>query len=650
MSAATALRALIMPRPAVEPARADTAAPGLRQMRADLAASSSRTRPAWLDAAYADPAGFWQRLGAELIAAAPGVPASAVFEWYTLFHEFGRRHAVAGRAALSEFSPAAGFRDVTYEAVSRQAQSVAGAWREQGVVPGASVCLVLEPSPIYLVCLLAAWCCGAVVSVVPPDGPSFVRRALLALGATPPSLRPAPAANGAPPPSVFVASGTKARPWTSDLGAIAALHWEVPATTAALAEPHRFAAGSIAARFFSPLGDDWDHPVELSAEQLYLGALRDGLLCFQLAPGQGLAAPGFSEVQFKPALLLMTLASGATWVEIDMTELGDGRSLVEGHVSVLGVTGAVRDLLVDGGLLAKARLTRWFKNLAEDHDAARWAAFEEGVSAAGAVGMSYFANSAAGGSLLFSRWATRSGASVWRSPGLPCELGEPNGTGMPPLGDVALLMPMKVAENAPGLGAGLPEAAIGRLVLATTPDQDIWVTNLGSHRGASVLPERQIEELLGAAYPGVVRAAVLVVLPAHTGATRQRVALVVFARPGHGGSGLAGAIADYLRAELGAERSPDRVEVFELNPRLVDPKAPEPEIDRSGCAGQYISGTLWGKSRLSTFRELAALSVEVQRVREYQAMLAVSAESVEGSSSAPVRDATAQAGPNAERG
>ena len=92
----------------------------------------------------------------------------------------------------------------------------------------------------------------------------------------------------------------------------------------------------------------------------------------------------------------------------------------------------------------------------------------------------------AGGSLLFSRWAARaSGAYVWRSPGLPCELGEPNGTGMPPLGDVAMLVPMKVSKNPPGIQAGLPEAAIGRLVLATTPDHDIWVTNLGSHRGAS---------------------------------------------------------------------------------------------------------------------------------------------------------------------
>jgi hypothetical protein len=209
---------------------------------------------------------------------------------------------------------------------------------------------------------------------------------------------------------------------------------------------------------------------------------------------------------------------------------------------------------------------------------------------------------------------------------LPCELGEPNGTGMPPLGDVAMLTPMKPQKNKAGIQAGLPPSALGRLVLATTPSYDIWVTNLGSHRSAMVLPERQIEDLLASAYPGLVRAAVLVVLPMHHQASRQRVALVVFVCPSDGARGLAVSIADYLRSELGEERSPDRIEVFELNPKLIDPKGAALEVDRAGCAGQFISGTLWGKSRSRTFRELARLYVEVARVREYRAMLGEAAK------------------------
>jgi hypothetical protein len=193
---------------------------------------------------------------------------------------------------------------------------------------------------------------------------------------------------------------------------------------------------------------------------------------------------------------------------------------------------------------------------------------------------------------------------------------------MPPLGDVAMLVPLKVPKPQPGIALGLPDAALGHLVLATTPSHDIWVMNLGRHRSATVLPERQIEELLAAAYPGLVRAAVLVVLPIHHQAARQRVALIVFVRPSDGAGALAASITDYLRSELGEERSPDRVEVFELNPRHHDPKAPQTEIDSAGCAGQYISGALWGKSRLSTVRELCGLSLEVARVRQYRALLA----------------------------
>ncbi len=598
-------------------------------MRADLAAwDATAERPAWLREAYADPAAFWQCTAAELMAAAPGAGSSAIFEWYTLFHEFGRRHAMGRRAAFREFSPAAGFREVSYDELVRQAQVVAGAWQARGVLPGASVCVVLEPSPTYMLCVLAAWCCGAIVCIIPPDGPSFVRRALAAGGAAtggPASPQPAPP-QPAPPPSVFVVAGTKARPWLSELDRTCLLHWEVPVHTEPLRSPYRFPADAIAVRAFSSLADDWDHPAELSAEQLYFSALRDGLLLFELRAGQSIAAPGFSGVQYKPALLLMTFACGATWAELDMTELADGRALLDGQIDVLGVTGAVRDLLCRSPRLSGAKLLRWFRNVAEDGGLAAWAAFESALAPTGALGMNYFGNSAAGGSILFSAWSTRPSASgVWRTPGLPCELSEPNGTGMPPLGDVGMLTPLKAPKNTAGIRAGVPPSAIGRPVIASTASIDIWVTNLGSHRGGVVLPERQLEAMLASAY-AEVRAAVLVALPAHHHAGEQRVALLVFVRPGEQAAALGPSMAEYLRAELGSEHTPDRVEVFELNPKLIDPKADPPEVDRSGCAGQYISGTLWGKSRRRTFRELAALSGEVALVRQYKALAKREAE------------------------
>jgi hypothetical protein len=584
----------------------------LHYASAELLRRDPRTaRPSWLTEAYADAGGFWSRFGAELVASAPGAPRSAVFEWYDLFYEFGERHAVAARAALRDYSPSAGFQDVCYTTIVQRAQRVAAAWAALGVGPGSTVCVVLEPSAAYVICMLAAWCCGAAVTIVPPDGPSFVRQALAAAGVVP---KPKPGV----PPVVFVAAGATARPWLLQFEPACLLTWEARPGQAPYPSPHRFAADAIAARLFSPLGVAWAQPVELSAEQLYLSALRDGLMLMQILPGEAIAAPGFSDLHYKPALLLMALACGATWVQFDMQELGDGSPLLGGKIDVLGITTDTRALLLSNPRLGQARLRRWFRNPAEEAEVTAWDPLHKALAPLGIASMNYFTNAAAGGSILFSGWSVRAGgAGVWLTPGLPCELAEPNGTGMPPLADVAMLVPGKFPERTPGIQRGLPEQAIGRIVLCTHPKaEDVFVGNLGSHRSGTVLPELQLEEVLKSRFPDEVRAAVLVALPMHSGSGRPLAALLVFLWPSATPI-TSTELSDHLRSELGAERTPDRVEVFSLNPKLVDPKLTPPVVDRASCRAQYISGSLWGKSRLSVFRELASLFCEVTQFRDY---------------------------------
>src|SRR5690606_13789193 len=166
-----------------------------------------------------------------------------------------------------------------------------------------------------------------------------------------------------------------------------------------------------------------------------------------------------------------------------------------------------------------------FKNLAEDPGSRRWAEFERRMKDTGALGMSLFANSAAGGSLLFSAWASEpSSVPVHRTPGLPCELSEPNGTGMPALADVGMLSPTQPPEGAKGAFT-LPASALGQLVIVEAEAGDLWVTNLGSHRRGVVLPEVQIEQVLSDEFAPAVRAAVLAVLPL-AGDGGQRVAFI----------------------------------------------------------------------------------------------------------------------------
>lgn len=584
-------------------------------------ARAGQPRPAWLRDSHVDPSGFWQLAAPELVAAAPGVPRSAVFQWYNLFHELGARHAVGSRAAHQDYSPGRGFRSETYAALSDRALGLATAWRARGVVPGSSVLVVQNVGAAYVACSLAALCCGATLSVLPPDGPSFVRRGLRAVAAAAAAAaKAAPPAAGAEPegPPLFVAAGITARPWVEHEPGVEWLDWEsVPSARGAPSiEPHRYEANAAAARLFSPLSAEWDTPVELSAEQLYLCALRDGLLLLGLEPGQGIAAPGFCEVQFKPGLLFAALAAGATWVELSLDELEDGRALFGGVIAVLGVSGPLRRLLMSSGPPRAGRVTRWFKNLAEDSAVKAWAGFESSMKEGGALGMQWFANSAAGGSLLFSAWTSEpTSASVYRSPGLACELSEPNGTGMPALADVGLLSPPAKPPEGKGVHP-LPASALGQLVIVDTESSDLWVTNLGSHRRGVVLPEKQIEQVLAESFVGAVRAAVLVVLPLAGESGGQRVALVVYARPQ---SFLSPSdLKEVLLAELGAERVPDVIEVFELNPKPLDAKKDASRVDRAACRAEYLSGMAWRKSRCAVFGQLAALSAEVAAIRDHR--------------------------------
>jgi hypothetical protein len=574
-----------------------------------------RSRPTWLGEAYLDPAGFWKRYGGELVSAASGVARSAVFEWYDLFHEFAERHTGSNRSAFREYAPASGFWDVTYEVVSQRAKALATIWAARGVGPGKTVCIVVEVSSTYVIALLAAWYCGAAVTLVPPEGASFVRWALVAAGVDP---KPKPGVPG----DVFIVVGAKANPWVSSFGTACLLPSEGRIESRQVRSAHRFAAKEIVARLFSPIGEAWNELVELSAEQLYLSVLRDGIIVMQLASGESMAAPGFSELQFKPALLLTTFACGGTWVEVGMEELGDGRVLLEGKIDLLGVTSRLREILRSCPLCRKAKLKRWFRNVAEDSDSAAWFEFTAVLAPLGIRSMSYFANMAAGGSLLFSAWSFQSGTmDVWRSPGLPCELGEPNGTGMPPLADVAMLLPGKFPKGTPGIQGGLPECAVGRLVLSVTPASDRLIKNLGSHRAGMVLPEGQLEDVLKAEFPEWVRSATLVSLPTQGGLTGELVALLVFVHPSERGQA-SRVIDTFLKQTLGKERCPDRVEVFELNPKLLNPKASSTDVDRAACRSQYISGSLWGKSHSSVFRQLAELFTEGVEVREFSALAA----------------------------
>jgi hypothetical protein len=460
-------------------------------------------------------------------------------------------------------------------------------------------------------------------------------------------------ADGVTPDGLFVVSGMEAMPWVREVGGLTQLEWEMttPAVESSKATPHRFNADEVAVRCFSHLARDWGPPVPLAAEQLYLGALRDGLIVLGLRASEGLAAPGFCDVQYQPWLLWACLASGANFVQLDAEDVGNGAVLFGGPIQTLGVSAQLRNALLGRPQFpSPIGIRQWFRDVSEDVDITRWMQLGARFGTAGVLGMNYFANAAAGGTIVYSAWSSQpAGSDVWRAPGLPCELTEPNGTGMPSLADLGMLSPDPKLQGQAGVRKGLLPESVGQVVLVFAEEQDTWVGNVGSHRGGRFLPEKPIERVLQKRYPGAVRCALLIALPLRRNTSAARVVLLVYAVPrkSHLLNDLT--IKADIAEQLGQASVPDRVEIYDVNPKWKNLKEDVPEVDSLACLSQYQSGLLWKKQSTAVFRQLSVIGDEVRQIRQYRAQLKqlTTNEARDGTTSMPGRDAHVHRGTGA---
>jgi hypothetical protein len=528
--------------------------------------------PAWLADAALDPAGFWRSVAPALVAAVAGSSRSTLFERYQLAHDLGARHAEGRGPAVVAHDAAAGFTATSYAGLVEGARALAGAWRAAGVAPGMCVAIVAPVSAELATALLAAWHLGAIPAPVPVWGRRYIADRLAALG-----------------PDFVAASRPRA------------LWLDVPAETrlATLATgadggpglAHLYAPDEPALRVFSPLGDAPLAPFDVPAEQLYLGALRDGVVFFGLGAGLGVAAPGFCEVQVGLSLLLTCLVTGAHWLAIDLADACQRPELVcDGRVHVLGVHPELRDAIgaADPG---GAGPPRWFRSPATAHAPDAWARLPTARPFARSAGACYFPSPVAGGAITWSAWR-RSPAlnTAVPAPGLDWQLLDPGRGGA-------------VCTDGNGIltSTAAPPEAIGQPLLGRLAGDSLWVTSIGAHRDGQRLPAIEIEALV-ATRPEVWSSA-LVDDP------RAGAVLVVFARPDRLGADpaardtLAGELATLVADELAPQLVPPRVEVFTLAPRLGDDGA----LDRDWCRGQHVSGRLAAKQREPLFTTLATL-------------------------------------------
>lgn len=536
----------------------------------DAASPAEAGMPTWLPQSWADPEGFTAALAPAHVGR--GAPfKSRAGQHFDFFHDLVGRHASTDRVALRAFERGRGWQTLTYRQLHEQSAKRAAAWAQQGVKPGAKLCLVLHPSPELLVSMAAALALGACITLLPPVGRRFVARRLA-------ELKPD-----------HVMAEPHQTPLLGDF-ARCLLPTQGPGTPAF--SSYTYKPGEVVGLLFSPLADPPSVPMPLLAEDAWLGALVDGLLTFGLSPGEALAAPGFHPLQHLPALLFTTLLRGATYVHLEPGDVEATPSLLTEHpLRALGITSATRDVLLRTRTSLKG-LGHWFRNAESLLD---WQAWREWVKQCGMASVPCFnvlVDSTAGGAVLCSQ--RRVGdihTECPPAPGRRWALHDLNQSGQEAASDSGLFALLPTENRLPSYA-----------VIVRLRNSFHYAGPRDARREGRVYPFDEVTETL-MEEPGPPVSTSLVPVPVGGMAGDYRYVMLVFtgaqppaAAPTHAD------LRRRIELQMGPEFVPDRFEFFPLFPRLK-----EGRVDTEWCQTQYFTGALHHKASDPLNQALTAL-------------------------------------------
>lgn len=536
----------------------------------DAAAPPEAGVPGWLQQSWTDPEGFAAALAPAHVGR--GAPfKSRAGQHFDFFHDLVGRHATTDRIALRTYERGRGWQTLSYRQLHEQSAKRAAAWAQQGVKPGAKLCLLLHPGPELLVSMAAALSLGACISLLPPVGRRFVARRLAALN-----------------PAHVMAEPHQ----TPLLGAFAKclLPSQGPGTPAFTS--YTYKPGEAVGLLFSPLSDPPSVPVPLLAEDAWLGALVDGLLTFGLAPGEHLAAPGFHPLQHLPALLFTTLLRGATYLHLEAADVEATPALLTEHpVRALGVTPALRDVLLRTRTSLKG-VGLWFRNPEAPLDWQSWRDWVKQCGLGSVPCSNVLIDAAAGGAVLCSQ--RRVGDLHTESPPAPGRrwaLHDLNQSGQEAAGDSGLFALLPPEDRPPS------HAVILRL-----RNQYHYAGPRDARREGRVYPFDEVTEAL-LEEPGPQVATAMLAVPLGGLAGDHRYVMLVFTGGQPPGAGPTAAdLRRRIELQMGPEFVPDRFEFFPLHARLK-----EGRVDVEWCQTQYVTGALHHKASEPLFQALTAL-------------------------------------------
>jgi hypothetical protein len=536
----------------------------------------------WLKESYRDPEAFWQSLKLSHDGILPMAGKSVPWSGYDFYHDIVARNAANASPALRWLDPAVGWREISYTALGRLAGAKEATWRRIGVKPGEILCIVMPLGLEYVTTLLAALKMGLIVSVLPPMGRRFLGTRLEALGPD------------------RIAAGALYLPllgaWRDRV-----LQEDVSAQKAdnGMERSHTYPSGSIAALCFDPSGESPHVPSALTADTLYLCAMRDGLAALGLRPSRMIAAPGFHFPATQPFLILSTFLAGATFVHMEADDVArEPRLLADQPITVLGVSRGVRDILIEKPVEVARRWRFWFRDPAESRDLALWHTFVHTMQLDDVPVGNLRWRTALGGCFLFS--VRRKGlphANVLPSAGAPWELGQVSDGDGGSLWSYGIFTPSLLA---PGGGEGVSSNEM----IAGSRDEWLYMGSPLPVRSGRTYPKGEVLGVIRDLPHGAL-SSIVEIPPSGGEVGDHRFALALFTqgKTQLDEAALSGVMKSAIEREMGREFLPDYIRIFPLFPRLAEGG----EVDHEWCRSQYITGRLFRKSRQEVFVCLAKL-------------------------------------------
>lgn len=578
----------------------------------------------WIADSQREPARFVAELERQALGLGVGPPKSSPdggAGGVDLYHDLVARHLAGGRRALRWYARTAlsgtgHWEELSFDELHARCTYRAAWWAEHGVGAGVPLCVILPFGAELAISILAGLRLGAVVSWLDPLGPDFVANRLGALKAKHVATEP------------FLARV---------LGVDEKLVLP-PDALAPLPETysHTYGPDEPCLQLISPLRTKHRLAVPVAAADVYTGALRDGLACLALRPGDALAAPGFHALQHQPALLFAALILGAAYVHVAEADAVREPALLEDTpLRTLGLTPRVRDAYLAARRGTKPPWAHVMRNPEERCDWEAWRDFLDGCDLGEAAWSTLVVEAAAAGALLSS--ARRRGKDylphlqeVVPAPGRPWQLLDFTRSGQPAAADAGIYARVTQEKKPKPLD---PQY----LVVARRGDEYLYGGTFAPRRVGRVYPADEVIEVCARA-TFLDGAAVVAVLSGGS-ASEARFLLVGFTGEEPTAAFDAAlaprraALQELLAGALGDDALPDRIELFPLYARKQ-----KTATDAAWAEGQYLGGTLFQKAHTPIFRRLGALRRSVRAAAAAKA--AAAKAKAPAPAKAPAQEAT----------